>query len=128
MSEKEEMIQHFMRKLKCSREDAEKIWQDDLNDNYPELTTEQKKVEKEMRQADRKKEIAPRKRERKPDNDKRFLIDAFVWALTTDEETNGDNVNAENVIITKPEREIEFTYNGNRYRLTLAKPRKEKEK
>ena len=126
MSEREEMIQHFMKKLKCSREDAEKIWQDDLDDNYPELTTEQRKVEKEMRQADRKKETAPRKRERKPDNDKRFLIDAFVWVLTTDEETNGDNVNAENVIITKPEREIEFDYNGNHYRLTLARPRKEK--
>ena len=127
MNEREEMIQHFMKKLKCSREDAEKIWQDDLDDNFPELTAEQRKVEKEMRQADRKVETAPRKRERKPDNDKRFLIDTFVWALTTDEETNGDNVNAENVIITKPEREIEFTYNGNRYRLTLAKPRKEKE-
>lgn len=127
MSEKEEMIQHFMRKLKCSRKDAEKIWQDDLDDNYPELTTEQRKVEKEMRQADRKKETAPRKRERKPDNDKRFLIDTFIWALTTDEETNGDNVNAENVIITKAEREIEFDYNGNHYRLVLMKPRKEKE-
>lgn len=126
MNEREKMIQHFMKKLKCSREDAEKIWQDDLDDNFPELTTEQRKVEKEMRQADRKKETAPRKRERKPDNDKRFLIDNFVWSLTTDEETNGDNVNAENVIITKPEREIEFDYNGNHYRLVLMKPRKEK--
>ena len=92
----------------------------------PSLTAEQKKVEKKMRQADRKKEAVPRKRERKPDNDKRFLIDNFVWSLTTDEETNGDNVNAENVIITKPEREIEFDYNGNHYRLVLMKPRKEK--
>ena len=117
----------YMRNLDISREEAIALMRDEEEDNLPDLTSEQKKVEKEMRQADRKKEIAPRKRERKPDNDKRFLIDAFVWALTTDEETNGDNVNAENVIITKPEREIEFTYNGNRYRLTLAKPRKEKE-
>ena len=118
----------YMRNLGISREEAIALMRDEEEDNLPELTTEQRKVEKEMRQADRKKEIAPRKRERKPDNDKRFLIDTFVWALTTDEETSGDNVNAENVIITKPEREIEFTYNGNRYRLTLAKPRKEKEK
>lgn len=118
----------YMRNLNISREEAIALMRDEEEDNLPELTTEQRKVEKEMRQADRKKETAPRKRERKPDNDKRFLIDTFVWVLTTDEETSGDNVNAKNVIITKPEREIEFTYNGNRYRLTLAKPRKEKEK
>lgn len=123
---KEKQILNYMEKLGLSREEAEQLYKDEEEDNLPELTTEQKKVEKEMRQADRKKETALRKRERKPDNDKRFLIDNFVWSLTTDEETNGDNVNAENVIITKPEREIEFDYNGNHYRLVLMKPRKEK--
>lgn len=123
---KERQILNYMWKLGISREEAEQLYKDEEEDNLPELTPDQKKVEKEMRQADRKKEIAPRKRERKPDNDKRFLIDNFVWSLTTDEETNGDNVNAENVIITKPEREIEFDYNGNHYRLVLMKPRKEK--
>lgn len=123
---KEMQILNYMWKLGLSREEAEQLYKDEEEDNLPELTAEQKKVEKEMRQADRKKETAPRKRERKPDNDKRFLIDNFVWSLTTDEETNGDNVNAENVIITKPEREIEFDYNGNHYRLVLMKPRKEK--
>ena len=122
----ENRISLYMRNLNISREEAVALIRDEEEDNLPELTTEQKKVEKEMRQADRKKETAPRKRERKPDNDKRFLIDNFVWSLTTDEETNGDNVNAENVIITKPEREIEFDYNGNHYRLVLMKPRKEK--
>ena len=116
----------YMRNLDISREEAIALIRDEEEDNLPELTTEQKKVEKEMRQADRKKETVPRKRERKPDNDKRFLIDTFVWALTTDEETSGDNVNAENIVITRSEREIEFDYNGNHYRLTLAKPRKEK--
>lgn len=123
---KEKQILNYMEKLGLSREEAEQLYKDEEEDNLPELTAEQKKVEKEMRQADRKKETASRKRERKPDNDKRFLIDNFVWSLTTDEETNGDNVNAENVIITKPEREIEFDYNGNHYRLVLMKPRKEK--
>lgn len=116
----------YMHNLNISREEAIALIRDEEEDNLPELTSEQKKVEKEMRQADRKKETAPRKRECKPDNDKRFLIDTFVWALTTDEETSGDNVNAENVVITKSEREIEFDYNGSHYRLTLAKPRKEK--
>lgn len=123
---KEMQILNYMWKLGISKEEAEQLYKDEEEDNLPELTTEQRKVEKEMRQADRKKETILRKRERKPDNDKRFLIDTFVWALTTDEETNGDNVNAENVIITKPEREIEFDYNGNHYRLILSKPRKEK--
>lgn len=114
MTEKEEMIQHFMKKLKCSRKDAEKIWQDDLDDVSVELTPEQKAVEKEMRQADRKKESTPRKRERKPDAAKRQLIN---WLADT------IGVAA---TITNPEREIEFMFNGERYRLTLSKPRKEK--
>ena len=122
----EKQIALYMKNLGLTREEAIQTIIDENEDNLPDLTTEQKKVEKAMMRADRKKENTPRKRERKPDNDKRFLIDAFVWALTTDEETNGDNVNAENVVITKPEREIEFDYNGNHYRLTLAKPRKEK--
>ena len=122
MDDRTKMVALYMKKLGISKEEAEQMYQDEMEDNLPELTSEQKKVEKEMRQADRKKENVPRKRERKPDNDKRFLIDTFVWALTTD----GDNANAENVIITNPEREIEFDYNGSHYRLTLAKPRKEK--
>lgn len=122
----EKQIALYMKNLGLTREEAIQTIIDEDEDNLPDLTPEQKKVEKAMMRADRKEEKAPRKRERKPDNDKRFLIDAFVWALTTDEETNGDNVNAENVVITKSEREIEFDYNGNHYRLTLAKPRKEK--
>lgn len=123
---KEKQILNYMQNLGISREEAEQLYKDEEEDNLPELTPDQKKVEKEMRQADRKKETTPCKRERKPDNDKRFLIDTFVWALTTEEETNGDNANADNVIITKAEREIEFDYNGNHYRLVLMKPRKEK--
>lgn len=122
----EKQIALYMKNLGLTREEAIQTIIDEDKDNLPDLTPEQKKVEKAMMRADRKEEKVPRKRERKPDNDKRFLIDSFVWALTTDEETNGDNINAENVIITKTEREIEFDYNGNHYRLTLAKPRKEK--
>jgi len=119
-----EVIQKYMDKLGLTEAEAKQLWQDEQEDNLPELTMEQKQVEKQMRQADRKKEAVPRKRERKPDNDKRFLISALEWVLTTDIEQDGDNVNADDVVVTNPEREIEFTYNGNRYRLTLAKPRK----
>lgn len=115
MTEKEKTIQTYMEKLDLTREEAEQMWQDEQDDNLPELTAEQKAVEKEMMRADRKKEDKPRTRERKPDVDKRALIDIFVATIN-------DNVSEANII--NPEREIEFTYNGNRYRLTLSKPRK----
>ena len=115
---KTQAIQQYMNKLGLTEEEALELWLDEQNDNLPELTAEQKAVEKEMLRADRKKEETPRKRERKPDADKRILIDHF-WLVIKQELT-------EDVTITNPEREIEFEYNGNRYRLTLSKPRKEK--
>lgn len=121
MTEKEIYINKYMKNLGLTREEAEEMWLDEQTDNLPELTAEQKAVEKEMRQADRAKETAPRKRERKPDENKRLLIAALVDCLL---EANPDEM--EDVSIINPEREIEFRYCGERYRLTLAKPRKEK--
>ena len=118
MNEKEKTIQLYMSKLDLSREEAEQMWQDEQEDNLPDLTAEQKAVAKEMAQADRKKESTPRKRERKPDDDKRELIKKLKELL--------DSVADEVCKVTSPEREIEFNYNNNRYRLTLSKPRKEK--
>lgn len=118
MDEKEKTIQLYMSKLDLSREEAEQMWQDEQEDNLPDLTAEQKAVAKEMAQADRKKESTPRKRERKPDDDKRELIKKLKELL--------DSTADEICKVTNPEREIEFNYNNNRYRLTLSKPRKEK--
>lgn len=118
MNEKEKTIQLYMSKLDLSREEAEQMWQDEQEDNLPDLTAEQKAVAKEMAQADRKKESTPRKRERKPDDDKRELIKKLKELL--------DSAADEVCKVTNPEREIEFNYNNNRYRLTLSKPRKEK--
>ena len=122
MNEKEKTIQLYMKKLDLSREEAEQMWQDEQDDNLPELTAEQKAVVKEMAQADRKKETTPRKRERKPDENKRLLINALVDCLL---EASPDEM--EDVSIINPEREIEFRYCGDRYRLTLSKPRAKKE-
>lgn len=113
---KAQTIQKYMRKLNLSYEDALKMWEDEQADNLPELTPEQKAVEKEMLRADRKVEETPRKRERKPNEDKAGLIYYLAFHLA-------DGL-AENVNTTNPEREIEFDYNGNHYRLTLSKPRK----
>ena len=123
MTEKEKTIQLYMSKLDLSHEEAEQMWLDEQEDNLPDLTPEQKAVAKEMAQADRKKESTPRKRERKPDNDKRLLISVLHGFLHDFLSASQDHLHCE---MTNPEREIEFTFKGNRYRLTLSKPRKEK--
>ena len=110
MTEKEKTIQLYMSKLDLSREEAEQMWLDEQEDNLPELTPEQKAVAKEMAQADRKKESTPRNSVLHG-----FLHD-FLFA-------SQDHLHCE---MTNPEREIEFTFRGNLYRLTLSKPRKEK--
>lgn len=76
---------------------------------------------KKARRADRT--DSPRPRERKPNDDRRFLIDALVWAMTTDIEQAGDNVLATDVEIVNPEREFLFTYNGKRYKVVMSVPR-----
>ena len=113
-------VRDLMKKLDLTREEAIHLINDDENDITTELTPEQAKVEKEMRQADRKKETAPRKRERKIDQDKRYLIDAMEEMLVY------SDVQAENVVVTNPEREIIFDFKGEKYQLTLVRKRKEK--
>jgi len=78
---------------------------------------------KKARRADRTDTPKPAVRERKPNEDKRFLIDALVWAVTTDIEQAGDNVLATDVKIINPEREFLFTYNGTKYKVVLSAPR-----
>ena len=123
----EKRIKDLMCALRISREDAIQVIEDDKRidkgEKLFELTAEQKAVEKKMRQAPRTAEAKPPKRERKTDNDKRFLIDSLVWALTTDIENAGDNVLAQNVEIVNPEREFLFTYNEKKYKVVLSAPR-----
>lgn len=113
---KEETIKKYMEKLHLSFEEALSLWEDEQEDNLPDLTPEQQAVAKEMTQADRKKETTPRKRERKPDENKRAILQQIIVALEKDVK----------ITITNPERELEFDFLGERYRLTLSKPRKEK--
>lgn len=120
---KEQAIRSYMEKLDLSFEEALALWEDEQEDNLPELAPEQKAVAKEMAQADRKKETTPRKRERKPDKDKHLLISVLHGFLHDFLFASQDHLHCE---ITNPEREIEFTFKENRYRLTLSKPRKEK--
>ena len=116
----DEIIEQYVTKLGLSLAEAEQLYQDEKSDNLPNLSTEQAKVAKEMARADRKKETTTRKRERKVDTDKRYLIDAIEEMLVY------SDVQAENVVITNPEREITFEFKGEKYQLTLVKKRKEK--
>lgn len=112
---REQMIAQYIKNLGLTRQEAEQLIADDEAGVSESLTPEQKKAVKEMTQADRKKEVKPR--ERKPDENKRHLINELVESLV--------DMWCENVAVVNPEREIKFTYNGELYRLTLAKPRKE---
>ena len=87
-----------------------------------ELAPELQAGAKKARQADRT--DTPKPRERKLKEYRRCLIDALVWAMTTDIEQAGDNVLATDVEIVNPEREFLFTYNGIKYKVVLSAPRK----
>lgn len=121
-----------MRKLGFTDEEIAEVMEADKKidqgEKLFELTAEQEKASKQARQADRKPKAydldnTGGKRNKKADDDKRFLIDTFVWVLTTNTVQNGDNVCAENVNIINPEREVEFTYNERKFKITLSAPR-----
>ena len=102
--------------LKCDKEI-------DRGANLFPLDPELEPGAKKARRADRTDTPKPVVRERKEDNDKRFLIDSLVWAVTTDIEHAGDNVLATDVEILNTEREFLFTYNGRKFKVTLSCPR-----
>ena len=91
-------------------------------DLFP-LDPELEKGAKKARRADRTDTPKKANRERKPNDDKRFLVDALVGAVTTDIEQAGDNVLATDVEIVNTEREFLFTYNGTKYKVVLSVPR-----
>ena len=121
-----------MKKLGLSDAEIAEVLADDKRiekgEKLFELSKDQEKASKQARQAVHahivyKLDNTEGKRSKKADNDKRFLLDAFVWALTTDIEHSGDNVCAENVNIINPEREVEFTYHGRKFKIVLSAPR-----
>lgn len=123
MSEKEKAIADYMKKLDLTREEAEQLWLDDNSDFESDEM-------REMREKARKNGTAKvtarsvtdpagktKTRERKPNEDKRFLIDCL-----NDTFKDFDDFN-----ISNPEREVTFNLNGIRYSVTLTAHRKKKE-
>jgi len=120
MTEKE--ILHAMKTLDLTREEAIEMLQEDEAidrgaDPHP-LTPEQEKASKAARIVSTGPRTAQVKRERKPNEDKRELIAAIEEMLTY------SDIQAESVTITNPERQIDFEFRGNRYRVVLSAPRK----
>jgi hypothetical protein len=122
----EQRIQELMKTLDITRDEALQLIADDeaidKGAKMFDLSPEAEKASKAARQVGRK-AGTPNKRERKEDNDKRFLIDTIVWALTTDIENAGDNPQVTDLQITNPEREIVFTHNGRKFKVVLSAPR-----
>ena len=120
-----EWLDKYVDKHGCSLEDAECAWWDaqiDKGNPTPyDLTPEQ---EKESRKANRPRATKSvdaygkeRKRERKPNEDKRLLIDCLRDALQ----------DFDDCVVTNPERQVDFTLNGIAYSVTLTAHRKPKE-
>lgn len=120
-----EWLDTYVNKTGCSLEEAEMAWWDkqiDKNNPTPwDLPPEQ---EKEARKAGRPKArrvVDPagktKARERKPNEDKRFLIDCLCDTLKE----------FDSCAVINPERQIDFILNGTEYSVTLTAHRPKKE-
>ena len=109
-----------MKTLGCDYETAKQVVLDDeridKGEKLFEQTAEQKANSKKYRQGDRKPTVYKLdKRERKADADKRKLVELLASAVgmvTEDEPT-----------VTNAERQIDFEFNGRKFRVVLSAPR-----
>lgn len=118
-----------MNGLKCGREEAERVYQYDmdLKDGVKteyDLSQEQLKVERQMARTGTRK--APTvfkftKRERKPNATKGGIIEELSRFLAENSEFS-----VENVEIVNKERQIAFVIGADKFELTLVQKRKPK--
>lgn len=117
-------LKELARVLNITEDEAREVQQTDKRidrgEKLFELPPELEAGAKKARRADRKK-VENVKREKKVDNDKRELIQYLEDKL---EDAHHYDMDLDNITITNPEREMEFIYNGIKYRLTLMRPRK----
>lgn len=117
-------LKELARVLNITEDEAREVQQTDKRidrgEKLFELPPELEAGAKKARRADRKK-VENVKREKKVDNDKRELIQYLESSL---EDAHHRDMDLDDITITNPEREMEFTYNGIKYRLTLMRPRK----
>ena len=118
---KEVRAKKYAEVLDISYEEALKVVEDDdiidaggRCDWETEPTAEEKKIMRKARMADRTVSAEKAKRTRAEDADKRELMGALE-SLARDM--------GEDVVVTNAEREIELTYNGRKFKITLSAPR-----
>lgn len=122
MAKDAEQLHRIMTNLKCTEEEAAEIMAYDKavdkGEKTPhDLTPAQNKVAQSYARTGTRKPTVYKfdKKERKPNEPKRELIEMFAATLTQ---------NSINHAITNPERQIDFTFNGVKYRIVLSAPRK----
>lgn len=113
-------IEKLMATLEITEEEALDIIECDKRIDKGEklfsLSKENEKAAKKMRQV-AKSPTAYKftKRERKPDDEKRILINHFVSLLT--------ELQAQNIEIVNQEREITFSFGSKKFKIVLSCPR-----
>ena len=118
----EKLIQHHMRTLKCTREEAIQLIADDHETDRGiahdwDLTKEQMKNARKLANAGTRKVSKPAVRTRKENPAKQEIIRTIANALS----------GAENLRVTNAERTIDFTADGVEYTITLTAHRAKKQ-
>ena len=121
----ERTIQDYMKRNKCSREEAIELIEYDAaiesgEETEYDLSAEQEAtVRKMMRKVDHAKSDGKVKRERKPNELKEAIVAELAEFLR--EEAQGQVY--EEVEISNKNRQVAFTVNGKRFELTLVEKR-----
>ena len=118
--DKEKTIQNYMKSLQISREEAEQLYLDDLNDFIGEEGEQMQAAAKQFRHQEKsdKPRQSTKPKERKIDADKKELFDMVHEFLQKDKVLKD--------ITTKTETEITFSYKNSIYTWKLTKHRKNK--
>lgn len=120
-----ERVQELAKILDITPEEVLEMLADDeridRGEKLFELTPEEQKASKKARQVARSVSTTTTKRERKADTDKGFLVSLLHNALVnSDDERFTETPQIE---ITNPERQIDFVFNGRKFRIVLSAPR-----
>jgi hypothetical protein len=118
-------IQELMELLQCTEEQAKQVIESDkqvdkmsVRECESDLTQEQKASAKKARQGDRKPTVYKfDTRAKKSDLDKAHLIHLLADCLGMVTKSEED------LVVTNAERQIDFVYNGRKFRVVLSAPR-----
>ena len=118
-------IQEIMELLQCTEEQAKQVIESDkavdkmtVRECESDLTQEQKASAKKARQGDRKPTVYKfDTRAKKADLDKAHLVHLLADCLGMVTKSEED------LVVTNAERQIDFVYNGRKFRVVLSAPR-----